>query len=130
MATKKNRPATAERNPVDENRGAHTPQTDIDKFNLLWEQFETCQPLMTEPERLEINDMLFSTEARRAVTVGLFMLTHTGRTLLDAVHSGPEMVSAFEELAECAQDRAAKFRVIADALDTLSTRLVMALSDA
>ena len=108
---------------------AAKPATDAE-LSSLWQQFETCPALMTETELSEIDRMLFATEGRRTVRAGLLMLTQSGRELLDMMHGDPEMVSVYAELAECAKDRATRLRGIADALDTASTRLAMALCDA
>ena len=50
--------------------------------------------------------------------------------LLDKMHSDPELVDAYSELAECARDRATRLRGVADALETTNMRLKLALCDA
>ena len=129
MATEKNSPAAAERNPTNSNGATHAPPSDA-ALKLLFKQFESCRALMTAAEVSKIEQVLFATDGRRTVRAGLFMLTRSGREMLDTMRGAPEMVSVYEELAACATDRAAKLRHIADALDTASARLALALCDA
>lgn len=100
-----------------------------DELDDLWKQFEECQPLLTLDELDEASRMLFAADGVRTVRAGLAMLTKSGRELLEAMHSNPEMVGVFEELAECFKDRANRLRGVADALETAQTRLAVALCD-
>ena len=108
---------------------ATKPATDTE-LDALWQQFETSPALLTDDELSEIDEMMFATEGRRTVRAGLLMLTQSGRELLDKMRGDPEMVEVYSELAECAKDRATRLRGVADALDTASARLALALCDA
>ena len=99
------------------------------ELDSMGEEFEALPALMTATDLSEIDRMLDSAEGRITLRAGLLMLTQSGRELLDLMRGAPELVSAYAELAECAKGQARGLRGIADALDTASTRLALALCD-
>ena len=100
------------------------------ELDTLWHQFETSHALPAHNELAQIGRTLCEAEGRRTVRTGLFMLTQSGRELLDRMHSDPELVDVHSELAECARDHATRLRGVADALEAASMRLKLALCDA
>lgn len=107
-----------------------TPSTKDAELDALWAQFEACEPVMTVEQVDEASMVMFGADAVRTVRAGLFMLTRSGRELMQTMHSDSEMVSVYSELAECVSDRAKRLRDAAEALDTAGTRLRLALCDA
>jgi hypothetical protein len=104
------------------------PATDAEA-EALWTEFLASPALMTMTDWEGARNVLFDTGGMRTVSATLLILTKSGQELVDLMHKGPDMVSAFDELAECAESRAESLRCTAEAMEAAAMRLRLALCD-